>query len=135
MDIISTSENGKLSFGNYTLTEKQKKEDFPHCGDLYKIKTYNTMTKLEKNGLFLFESVPGTDVTDFEENENGMFFKVESDKDAQITVGLEENTDYDIEIDGKSIGKIKSNTSGKVSFSVELTAGDKKDVKIIKQDI
>ncbi|MBO7375258.1 MAG: endosialidase [Lachnospiraceae bacterium] len=132
MDIISTSENGKLSFGNYTLTEKQKKEDFPHCGDLYKIKTYNTMTKLEKNGLFLFESVPGTDVTDFEENENGMFFKVESDKDAQITVGLEENTDYDIEIDGKSIGKIKSNTSGKVSFSVELTAGDKKDVKIIK---
>ena len=90
------------------------------------------MTKLEKNGLFLFESVPGTDVTDFEENENGMFFKVESDKDAQITVGLEENTDYDIEIDGKSIGKIKSNTSGKVSFSVELTAGDKKDVKIIK---
>ena len=132
MDIISTSENGKLSFGNYTLTEKQKKEDFPHCGDLNKIKTYNTMTKLEKNGLFLFESVPGTDVTDFEENENGMFFKVESDKDAQITVGLEENTEYDIEVDGKSIGKIKSNTSGKVSFSVELTAGDKKDIKIIK---
>ncbi len=132
MDIISTLENGKLSFGNYTLTEKQKKEDFPHCGDLYKIKTYNTMTKLEKNGLFLFESVPGTDVTDFEENENGMFFKVESDKDAQITVGLEENTEYDIEVDGKSIGKIKSNTSGKVSFSVELTAGDKKDIKIIK---
>lgn len=132
MDIISTSENGKLSFGNYTLAEKQKKEDFPHCGDLYKIKTYNTMTKLEKNGLFLFESVPGTDVTDFEENENGMFFKVESDKDAQITVGLEENTEYDIEVDGKSIGKIKSNTSGKVSFSVELTAGDKKDIKIIK---
>jgi len=132
MDIISTLENGKLSFGNYTLTEKQKKEDFPHCGDLYKIKTYNTMTKLEKNGLFLFESVPGTNVTDFEENENGMFFKVESDKDAQITVGLEENTEYDIEVDGKSIGKIKSNTSGKVSFSVELTAGDKKDIKIIK---
>ena len=132
MDIISTSENGKLSFGNYTLAEKQKKEDFPHCGDLYKIKTYNTMTKLEKNGLFLFESVPGTDVTDFEENESGMFFKVESDKDAQITVGLEENTEYDIEVDGKSIGKIKSNTSGKVSFSVELTAGDKKDIKIIK---
>ena len=121
MDIISTSENGKLSFGNYTLTEKQKKEDFPHCGDLYKIKTYNTMTKLEKNGLFLFESVPGTDVTDFEENESYSTY-----------AGGSKNTDYDIEIDGKSIGKIKSNTSGKVSFSVELTAGDKKDVKIIK---
>ena len=111
MDIISTSENGKLSFGNYELPEKQKKEDFPHCGDLYKIKTYNTMTKLEKNGLF---------------------FKVESDKDSQITVGLEENTEYDISIDGKSIGKMKSNGSGKVSFSVELSKGEIKDIKIVK---
>ena len=132
MDIISTSENGKLSFGNYTVADKQKKEDFPHLGDLYKIKTYSTMTKLEKNGLFLFESVPGTQVTDFEENDNGMFFKVESDKDAQITVGLEENTEYEIEVDSKSIGKIKSNGSGKVSFSVELSAGEKKDIKIVK---
>jgi len=132
MEIISTSANGKLSFGNYELTEKSKKEDFPHCGDLYKIKTYNTMTKLEKNGLFLFESVPGTNVSDFEENDEGLFFKVESDKDAQITVGLEENTEYEIEIDSKSIGKIKSNGSGKVSFSVELQKGETKDIKIVK---
>ncbi|MCR4929022.1 MAG: endosialidase [Lachnospiraceae bacterium] len=132
MEIISTSENGKLSFGNYELAEKQKKEDFPHCGDLYKIKTYNTMTKLERNGLFLFESVPGTNVSDFEENDKGLFFNVESDKDAQITVGLEENTEYDIEIDGKSIGKIKSNGSGKVSFSIELQKGEVKNVKIVK---
>lgn len=132
MEIISTLENGKLSFGDYSLAEKQKKEDFPHCGDLYKIKTYNTMTKLEKNGLFLFESVPGTNVIDFEESDSGMSFAVECDKDAQITVGLAENTEYDIQIDGKSIGKIKSNGSGKVSFSVELQAGDKKAVKIVK---
>ena len=132
MEIISTSENGKLSFGNYELAEKQKKEDFPHCGDLYKIKTYNTMTKLERNGLFLFESVPGTNVSDFEENDKGLFFNVESDKDAQITVGLEENTEYDIEINGKSIGKIKSNGSGKVSFSIELQKGEVKNVKIVK---
>ena len=132
MEIISTSENGKLSFGNYELAEKQKKEDFPHCGDLYKIKTYNTMTKLERNGLFLFESVPGTNVSDFEENDKGLFFNVESDKDAQITVGLEENTEYDIEIDGKSIGKIKSNGSGKVSFPIELQKGEAKNVKIVK---
>lgn len=132
MEIISTSDNGKLSFGNYELAEKQKKEDFPHCGDLYKIKTYSTMTKLEKNGMFLFESVPGTNVSDFEENDEGLFFKVESDKDSQITVGLEENTEYDIEIDGKSIGKIKSNGSGKVSFSVELQKGEAKDIKIVK---
>lgn len=132
MEIISTLENGKLSFGDYSLSEKQKKEDFPHCGDLYKIKTYNTMTKLEKNGLFLFESVPGTNVTDFEENDAGMAFMVECDKDAQITVGLAENMEYEIVIDGKSIGKIKANGSGKVSFGIELQAGEKKEVKIVK---
>ena len=132
MEIISTSDNGKLAFGNYELSEKQKKEDFPHYGDLYKIKTYNTMTKLEKNGLFLFESVPGTNVSDFEENDEGLFFKVEADKDAQITVGLEENTEYEITVDSKSIGKIKSNGSGKVSFSVELQKGESKDIKITK---
>lgn len=132
MEIISTSENGKLSFGDYSLLEKQKKEDYPHCGDFYKIKTYNTMTKLERNGLFLFESVPGTNVSDFEENDKGMTFKVECDKDAQITVGLEENTEYEISIDGKSIGKITSNVSGKVSFGIELQVGEKKEVIISK---
>ncbi|MCQ2543197.1 MAG: endosialidase [Lachnospiraceae bacterium] len=132
MEIISTLENGKLAFGDYTLTEKAKKEDFPHCGNLYKIKTFNTMTKLEKNGLFLFESVPGTTVTDFEENEAGMSFKVECDKDAQITVELEENTEYDIEVDGKSIGKMKANSSGKINLSVELQSGEVKEVKIVK---
>lgn len=130
MEIISTMENGKLSFGDYSLAEKQKKEDFPHCGDLYKIKTYNTMTKLEKNGLFLFESVPGTNVSNFEENDKGMFFSIESDKDAQVTVGLAENTEYDVAVDKKSIGKIKSNGSGKISFGIELQAGEKKEISI-----
>lgn len=132
MEIISTLENGKLAFGDYTLSEKAKKEDFPHCGNLYKIKTFNTMTKLEKNGLFLFESVPGTTVTDFEETEAGMSFKVESDKDAQITVELAENEEYDIEVDGKSIGKMKANGSGKINLSVELQSGEVKEVKIVK---
>ena len=130
MEIIRTMENGKLSFGDYSLAEKQKKEDFPHCGDLYKIKTYNTMTKLEKNGLFLFESVPGTNVSNFEENDKGMFFSIESDKDAQVTVGLAENTEYDVAVDKKSIGKIKSNGSGKISFGIELQAGEKKEISI-----
>ena len=108
MDIISTSENGKLSFGNYTLTEKQKKEDFPHCGDLYKIKTYNTMTKLEKNGMFVYESVPGTSVYNFTENADGVAFFVEgnADDDAQITVGLEDETEYEVIVDDVSVGKV-----------------------------
>lgn len=36
-----------------------------HDGDLYKVKTFKEITKLERNGMFVYESVPGTAVTDF----------------------------------------------------------------------
>ena len=133
MEIISTLENGKLAFGDYTLTEKAKKEDFPHCGNLYKIKTFNTMTKLEKNGLFLFESVPGTTVTDFEENEAGMSFKVECDKDAQITLELEPEKEYTVAMNDVNMGTMKTNLGGKLVLCVELEAEENVHVKVVQQ--
>ena len=48
-DLIFVCENGGLGFGNYTLEEKAKLSDYPHLGDLYKIKTFKEITKLEKN--------------------------------------------------------------------------------------
>ena len=55
------NENG-LSFGDYTLNAKKKVSDFEFHGDMYKVKTYRDITKLEKNELFVYESVPGTSV-------------------------------------------------------------------------
>ena len=51
------NENG-LSFGDYTLNAKKKVSDFEFHGDMYKVKTYRDITKLEKNELFVYESVP-----------------------------------------------------------------------------
>ena len=42
-------ENGTISFGDYTLASKTKVEGFEFQGDLYKVKTFNEITKLEKN--------------------------------------------------------------------------------------
>ena len=64
--LIRTESGGGLSFGNHKLAEKAKVEDFENAGDLYKVKTSHTMTKLEKNGMFTYESVPGTSVGNFE---------------------------------------------------------------------
>ena len=61
-ELIRTEENGTISFGNYELTKKSKVSDFEHDGDMYKVKTYNEITKLERNGMFVYESVPGTAV-------------------------------------------------------------------------
>ena len=57
-ELIRTEENGTLSFGDYELAQKAKRSDYEHEGDLYKIKTYAEITKLEKNGMFAYESVP-----------------------------------------------------------------------------
>ncbi|MDD6733742.1 MAG: endosialidase [Lachnospiraceae bacterium] len=131
-ELIREELDGGIGFGNYTLLQKAKVEDFKHAGDLYKVKTFQTMTKLEKNGMFLYESVPGTSVTNFVETENGVTFVVESGADAQLTIGLESDTEYEVFVKGQSIGKIKSNISGKINISLELADAGEVPVEIRK---
>lgn len=131
-ELLRTEDDGSISFGNHKLGAKAKMEDFEHNGDLYKVKTYQTMTKLEKNGMFVYESVPGTSVLCFEETKDGISFRVEGDEDAQITVGLTEDTEYEVVIDGMSIGKMKTNLSGKLNLSVELAEAGEVKVNISK---
>ena len=131
-ELLRTEENGAISFGNYKLDAKAKVEDYEHSGDLYKVKTYKELTKLEKNGMFAYESQPGTSVTDFRETEDGVTFCVEAAEDAQITVGLEEDTEYSVTVGDANIGTMKTNLSGKLSISVELQSAGEIAVKIVK---
>lgn len=132
-ELIRSEADGAISFGNYKLKTKAKLEDFKHEGDVLKVKTFNEITKLEKNGGFLYESVPGTSVHNLTERADGMDFTVEGDQDAQITVGLMDDADYEVFVDGESIGIMNSGLGGKVSLSVELAAADEVNVKIVKQ--
>ena len=76
-ELIRSEQDGSLSFGNYQLDTKSKVSDFEHCGDSYKVKTYNEITKLEKNGSFVYESVPGTAVNDFKATDTSVSFMVD----------------------------------------------------------
>ena len=107
-ELLRSEADGTISFGNHMLEKKAKLEDFEHAGDLLKVKTCREITKLEKNGMFLYESVPGTSVVNFAEKENGVEFVVEGSEDAQITVGLMDDTEYEVFIDGKSVGTMKT---------------------------
>jgi len=131
-ELILTEENGSLSFGNHELASKAKLDNYEAAGDLYKVKTYCDISKLEKNGMFLYESVPGTSVHGFVVSEDGVSFCVEGAKDCQLTVGLVENEEYTIYVDGDAIGQMKTNMSGKLSISLELEAGVAKKVQIHK---
>ena len=55
-ELIRTEADGGLSFGNHTLSDKAKKEDFLHDGGSFKVKTFSTMTKLERDGVLVYES-------------------------------------------------------------------------------
>ena len=129
-ELIRTEDNGTISFGNYELAQKSKVSDFEYDGDMYKVKTYNEITKQERNGMFVYESVPGTTVLNLDTEENKMSFTVEGPKDAQITVELEEDAQYKIVIDGAEAGQMKTNLGGKLSFSVELEQAEQVAVSI-----
>lgn len=131
-ELIRKESNGTISFGNYELSEKSKVNDFEHNGDLYKVKTFKEITKLEKNGMIVYESVPGTSVTDLELTEREISFIVEGFEDSQITLELEAEKEYKIFIDDTNVGKVKTNLGGKLNFSVELSNNSKAEVKIIK---
>ena len=132
-ELIRTEENGSISFGNYMLDVKSKAEDFEHDGDLYKVKTFHEITKLERNGMFVYESVPGTSVENFAVKNTEVTFTVSGAKDAQITIQLEDDMDYEVFTDGIAVGGMKTNMSGKLSLSVELSEGKTVDVKVVRK--
>lgn len=131
-ELIRAEQDNSLSFGNYELTTKSKVSDFEHEGDLYKVKTFQEITKLERNGMFVYESVPGTAVHNFKASDRVVSFCVEAKEDAQITLELEAEKEYKIFIDDINVGKMKTNLGGKLPLSVELGDKQKATVKIEK---
>lgn len=129
---LINAQGESLEFGNYELGAKTKKDGFEFQGDIYKIKTFNEITKLEKNGMFVYESVPGTAVHRFHSTANGVSFEVEGREDAQIILGLEEDAEYKIYIDDVNAGTMTTQLGGKLVLSVEIGAVDEVPVKVVK---
>ena len=132
-ELIRTEDNGTISFGDYELSQKSKLSDYQHQGDMYKVKTFKEITKLERNGMFVYESVPGTAVFDLKQDGSIMSFTVEGAEDAQITVEMEAETRHEVFINDASTGVVETNLGGKLSFSVELGNAAKVAVKIVKR--
>ena len=125
--------DGTLSFGDYTLASKTKLDGFEFQGDLYKVKTFKEITKLEKNGMFVYESVPGTAVEHFKMTEDVLSFEVSGVEDAQFTVELEADSKYEVYMDDVSVDKMTTNLSGKLSISAELNGNSSVEVKIVRR--
>ena len=131
--LIQSEKDGTLSFGDFSLKEKQKKSDFKHDGDLYKVKSFNEITRLERHGAFVYESVPGTAVFNLKVSDKEIDFSLTGKGDIQITMELQAEKDYEVIVAGDSLGVMKTNLGGKLTFSVEADETSKKDVKIVEK--
>ena len=132
-ELIRSEEDGTISFGNYKLDVKSKLPDFEHCGDTYKVKTFYEITKLEKNGSFVYESVPGTAVNNFYESDTEVCFTIEGEDDAQITVEAENGATYKVYVNDINVGKVTANLGGKLVISVEINKGETSKVRLVKE--
>ena len=133
-ELLRVENDGTLSFGDYSLPAKTKLDGFEFEGDLYKVKTFSEITKLEKNEMFVYESVPGTTVSHFKMTENEVSFQIYgAEGSVQFTVELAEESMYEVYVDDMSVGKMATNLSGKLSASVELRGDSGVTVKIVKR--
>ncbi|MCI8561733.1 MAG: endosialidase [Dorea sp.] len=132
-ELLKAETDGTFSFGDYTLGSKTKLDGFEFQGDLYKVKTFSEITKLEKNGMFVYESVSGTAVENFSASEKEVSFLVSGEKDAQFTLGLEADSAYVVYMDDVNVGDMSTNLSGKLSVSTELTPDKNVKVRVVKK--
>lgn len=128
-ELLRVEADGTISFGDYTLGTKAKLDNFSHNDAIYKVKTYKDITKLECNDVFVYESVPGTAVFSFNREEGKVSFGASGVEGAQITLGLEPETEYEVSVDGESVGTMHTNLGGKLSLSVEIE--EEKQVSIL----
>ncbi|MDF2487376.1 MAG: hypothetical protein K0R46_3544 [Herbinix sp.] len=131
-ELIRKESDGTISFGNYELDVKSKASDFEHQGDLFKVKTFQEITKLEKNGMFVYESVPGTAVFHMDTKDNQISFEVSGKESAQITLELEAEKEYEIYKNDSNLGKMKTNLGGKLVLSLELGDDEMDYIKVVK---
>ena len=124
--------DGGLDFGDYTVTEKIKVNDFEDMGNVYSLRAHDKVTRLEKNGELLFEAVPGAAVCNFAFDEAGCSFEITSSANVQVTLGMAPEAAYDLAVGNvkgaETHEEIKASRAGKLSFWVELEGAGKKVV-------
>lgn len=132
-ELIRKESNGTISFGNYELDKKTKLDDFEVAGDVYKVKTFNEITKLERNEAFVYESIPGTAVNLFNATDKEVDFYVDGVGQTQVTLELEPSKEYRVYVSEKDLGVSKTATGGKLTFDVELEKSILTHVKVVAE--
>lgn len=131
-NLIQVEADGIISFGNYELPKKGKVNAFEVGGDLYDLRSFKEITKLNKNGALVYESIPGTSVHNFKMTDDRIEFQIAGIAETQVTMELSPKTAYNLFVEGVKLGKVESNVAGKIIFSVDYCSKQLKQVEIKK---
>ena len=131
-EVLVAHEDGSLSFGDFTLTHKAKVDDFEFQGDVYRLRTCNEVTKLDKNDMFIYESVPGSAVETYRATEREVYFSVAAANDIQITLELEPEQGYEVFVNDVLIGKMITHLNGKLTAGIEINPNEHANVRVVK---
>ena len=88
-ELLRSEEDGTISFGDYTLSTKAKLDNFEHQGDLYKVKTCQEITKLERNGAEYDIVIDGADAGRMKTNLGGKLSLSVELGDAPVKVSVQ----------------------------------------------
>ena len=126
---MRVEEDGTLSFGDFTLTQKTKLDNFEFQKDVYKVKTllrdHKTEMGCSSTNLYRKELL-----WNILQRQKMIAFTVSAKEDVQFTLELEPDCEYIVYVDDVNIGKMMTNLSGKLSVSAELQEGASAKIKV-----
>ena len=131
-ELIRSELDGTLSFGDYTLDTKTKKDGFEFQGDIYKVKTFKEITKLEKNGMFVYESVSGSSSSVICASPVPDTLNEITSSDTSKCSTAVPGTDYIVYMNDMNVGDMKTNLSAKLSVSAEL-GKESVEIKVVRK--
>lgn len=131
-ELLRAENDGTLSFGDYTLPTKTKKDNFEFDGSIYKSKDFAEVRNLRRTVCSFTSLYREVRLKILKKTDAEVTFTVSAPEDVQFTLELEPESEYEVLIDGESAGKMNTNLSGKLSVSVELSADQSAAVKVVK---
>lgn len=132
-DIISININENLDFGCHELDHKSK-EIIEYRGLNVKVKTHSEITRLERDELMIYESVPGTTVTDFSYRPEKISFNVTGMGNTSIIIAVNQNNKYRLMIDDEQYFATNVLSGGKIQFIIDFNLKDWIKVDLIKEN-
>ena len=117
-ELLRGEQNGSISFGDYTLDKKAKLDNFEHGGDIYKVKTFYEITKLEKKIAYAQELVAAS--MSREELNKAVAAKTQEIKETEISNKLAK-LDLDKKLRELGDGNVYAEFSGTVKTVRDAT--------------